>query len=301
MNTRPAEADFALIIDFDKTQPRPQRIFQAADEMISAFERFDELLARTIDTHITPVLMLEDIESGSLIIWLRNLLKAADDQALREINWKPQVGQYLVKAKYLAIDFLNRRIEATDRSRIEQLQSDLLRLAEDTNARHMPGYAAPAVPELISSLSAMAEARRRLARTDRMEYAGDEGRATFDLTVEWAPETLEDLYVRETLARPSGTLILRVKKPDYIGASQWEFKHGKQPISARLADTQWLAEFQAGRIDLRPGDALRCIVSEEIKYGFDSEVIAQRWVVEKVLEVIVNRGIQSDLLDRNGK
>ena len=64
--------------------------------MIRALQGLDATLVGAIDTKIEPVMVLEEIESGSLIIWLRNILTAADDEALKKLDWKPAVGKYLV-------------------------------------------------------------------------------------------------------------------------------------------------------------------------------------------------------------
>jgi hypothetical protein len=103
METMPERADFGLYINFDKGSDFPRRVFQAADQMISAFIAFDHMLAASLPLSIEPVLLLEDIEAGSLLIWLRNALKQTDDQAIKELDWKPQVGRYFVKGKYLLV------------------------------------------------------------------------------------------------------------------------------------------------------------------------------------------------------
>ncbi len=96
----PEEADFAIDIDFKRGEGNPQRVFRAADKMIQALQRVDEALCASIDTSIKPVMMLEDIEAGSIRIWLKNVLETADDQAIKELDWKPAVGKYLVRGKY---------------------------------------------------------------------------------------------------------------------------------------------------------------------------------------------------------
>ena len=96
----PPRADFAIYIDFDKESPNPQRVFQSLNDLIVAFQKFDRVLCQTIDSNIEPVMMLEEVEVGSLKVWLRNALQAIEDDGLKTLDWKPLVGKYLVKAKY---------------------------------------------------------------------------------------------------------------------------------------------------------------------------------------------------------
>jgi hypothetical protein len=170
-----SKADFAPVIEFDKNQPRPQRIFQAADRMISAFEAADRMLVSAIDVHIDPILMLEDVETSSLKIWLHNVLVATDDQALKELNWKRQVGSYLLKAKFVLIDFLNKSIRADDRHRLAQLRADLMTLAQETDVRYLPDYAPVPIPELLDRLAEMVDAKARLSGSDRVKYRRGRG------------------------------------------------------------------------------------------------------------------------------
>jgi hypothetical protein len=62
MVDRPPKADFAIVIDFARDEANPQRIFQAADALITAFQEFDRMLVKSIDSSIEPILILEDIE-----------------------------------------------------------------------------------------------------------------------------------------------------------------------------------------------------------------------------------------------
>src|SRR5438132_12178963 len=102
-------ADFALEIDFLPSSPDPARVFRSMTQLIDTFQRFDRELVQTIDLHIEPVMLLEDVEAGSVKSWLRAVLNATDDTGLQELNWRRIVGGYLVSAKYLLVDFLNRR------------------------------------------------------------------------------------------------------------------------------------------------------------------------------------------------
>jgi hypothetical protein len=90
--------DMEVRISFVKDAGSPSRIFLAATDMIQALEEMDRVLIRSISSQIKPVMMLEDVEVGSLKIILKNVLTQADDEALKSLDWKPLVGQYLVKA-----------------------------------------------------------------------------------------------------------------------------------------------------------------------------------------------------------
>lgn len=250
---------------------------------------------KSIDANIEPIMLLEDVEAGSLKIWLRNVLKATDDQALKEVDWKPQVGRYLVRAKYLVLDFVNQRIEVSDANRLAQLRQDLVKLAEETDVRHLPGYAPASASDLITSVTDFSTAKSRLLKRDSIRLISDEREESFNMEIEWTPEDMKGLFVKETIKHPPMNMILLIKKPDYIGSSQWEFRHGRARVLARVGHVEWLKRFQNQQIDVRPGDALRCMVEQEIQYGYDNEVIGEIFTITGVSEVLENRAQQLDL------
>ena len=61
-------------------------------------------------------MVLEDVEASSLRVFLKNTLSRVDDEALKTLDWKPVVGRYLVKAKYLALEFLDGKVPVGDHS-----------------------------------------------------------------------------------------------------------------------------------------------------------------------------------------
>jgi len=82
--------------------------------LLEAFHQLDVALVKSVDSKIEPMVLLEDIETGSLKAWLSYVLKAVDDQALKELDWKPLIGQYLVKAKYVVVNFLDGKTAISD-------------------------------------------------------------------------------------------------------------------------------------------------------------------------------------------
>jgi hypothetical protein len=280
------EADFAIYIQFEKDAERPQRIFRAADGLITAFQRLDTALAAAISPSIEPVLVLEDIEAGSLKIWLRDRLRDIDDQALHKLDWKPAVGKYLVAAKYAFVHFVNDEERRGKKGSLSDLRKEFLRLASETDIKKMADYSPPDASELIAAGGEIAAALGQLNPQDSARLITSLGDQQFNLTINWGPETLEQLSVKETFISPSAPMILAVKRPDYLGNAQWEFKHGTHPIRARIDDKEWLERFQKRQVDVRPGDSLKAVVSISRAYGYDNELIYEAYVIERVTEVL---------------
>lgn len=292
----PDDADFVLRIDFLKHVANPQRVFQAADAMIRAFQRLDRVLCASIDSRIEPMMMLEEIEAGSIKIWLKNVLSAVDDDALKKLDWKQAVGSYLLKAKYAYISWTNKESSALT---LADLSKEIKQIALETDVKHLPDYAPPSVIELAETTKQIEEAKSFLTAGDAISFgAPSDTPISFNLEVSWTTAELSEFSVKETTTFPNMRMNLIVRRPDYLGASKWEFRHGKKPIQAKIADVEWLKSFQVRRVDVRPGDALTCLVTIEYGYGYDNELIQENYTVTKVEKVLENLSSQASFLDK---
>lgn len=289
---RPQDADFSIVIDFEKGVDSPTRVFSAASDLIQSFENLDKVLARSIDSSITPVMLLEDVEVGSLKVWLKNALRSTDDQALKDLDWRPAVGKYLVRAKYVVL----RWIDQDDAPRnLQDLRREIKDLASETDVRRLPDYAPPDPSGLIEIARQLQDAKKRLGPNDKIYFEGADGPIELDLTVDIDPDELTKLATKETIEMPPAEMILAVKKPDYLGNSKWDLRHGRRSISARMEDSTFLNSFQNRKKDVRPGDALRCMVTVEMRYGYDNELISEVYAVTKVIDVLEDLNDQEDL------
>ncbi|MBI5598429.1 MAG: hypothetical protein HY890_01675 [Deltaproteobacteria bacterium] len=284
MNNKP-QADFCIEIDFKKGTEAPNRVFRALSDLIDAFHSFDLHLISSIDSKIEPVILLEDIETGSIKTWLRYVLNVVDDEAIKKLDWKPAIGKYLVKAKYLLIDFTKEKTEITDKNQITQLQDDILKLAKETDVKNIPDYQPVSGEKLLQNIKTITQSASILNPEDKLIYRTGEDATSFNLSFRYAPETVEALLTRESIESQQ-MMILKVRKPDYLGDSRWDFRHGDRSLPAKITDTLWLQGFQNREEDVRPGDSIKAEVKITTKYGDDLDVISVGYEILKVLEVI---------------
>jgi hypothetical protein len=87
----PDDADLAFEIDFKRGEGNPRRVFDSASELIAAFETLDEALVGSVDSKIKTLMVLEDIEGGSIKVWLRNVLNRIPDEGLKDLDWKKRL------------------------------------------------------------------------------------------------------------------------------------------------------------------------------------------------------------------
>ena len=95
---------------------------------------------------------------------------------------------------------------------------------------------------------------------------------------------MKALLVEESLSH-TDEMILRVKRPDFLGDSKWEFVH-EHVLEAKMLEYEWLERFRDGEITLLPGSALRARVQVDVAYGVEREIVSGSHTIIKVLEVI---------------
>jgi len=276
--------DFSIIIDFDKNSPNPSRIFKSMASLIETFEQFDNDLVKHINNKIETVLILEDVEKGSLKTILANALRKVPDDAIKDLDYKKIIGHYLLKAKYIVLNVLEGKTLLTDATEIDLIEMELEKAANETEINLIPTYVPINKKTIIKNIDNINTSLDILSEKDKVSYQSEFGNASFNLELEIDVESMEDMITEEEIVSNS-KMILKVKKPDYLGDSKWSFKHGTGTISARIIDLEWLKEFQNRKIDVRPQDSLVCMVKITVKYDYNYEVLSTSYEITKVIKI----------------
>jgi DNA-binding transcriptional ArsR family regulator len=278
---------FCIEIDYVKDSENPSRVFKCMSMLIDNIQELDQLLIQSIDSNLKPVLLLEDIKEGSLRAWLTTLLREIPDDSLKTLDWKPFVGQYLVMAKQFMLTYLEGKEEITSKEEINELQQGLSEIAQETGISESTFYQPLNAQRIIKGVGLLTTPLNQLNKQDKVRFftKADEIGVPFNIEFNFAPDKIENLLVREII-ESTITMILKVKKPDYLGTSMWVFKHGRRSVEAKILDIQWLTEFQNRKVDIRPGDSIRASVHTSVRYGFDNEVVSAVHEVIKVIDVL---------------
>jgi hypothetical protein len=167
--------DFAIRLDFERNSEEPSRIFRTMTGLIEACETIDTDLAASISIKVTPVLVLQEIQAGSLTSRLTYILKSIDDEALAHLDWKKIVGAYLVKCKRRLVEYIEKRSTIEEASEIYTLQ-DVLGQAVDEAGLILISLNSPLpAPRVAEHLRLLSDATRPLIPGDTAQFVTDEG------------------------------------------------------------------------------------------------------------------------------
>ncbi|HUT17462.1 MAG TPA: hypothetical protein VMW84_04105 [Acidobacteriota bacterium] len=293
------KSDFCIEIDFERGSfERPSRVFEAMAGLIEGMQALDIKLAQAIYVRLRPELVLEEIEAGSIRSWLRNRIIETDDEALEKLDYKKIIGDYLVKAKYRVLERLKDR-DSLEESKVKELQGELQQLAEETKVRKIPSYGIVRRRVLAEFWIKTSESTAVLGERDVARYISTPGQIVLPKGSVLPDEIKEEILTQE-ISTSETVLLLKVKKPDYLGQSRWLFHYDGHPIEASIEDKDWLESFQNSDIIVRPGDSLKASLKTEVKKGFDKEDVSVRYYVTKVIDVVVgDKGTQGSLFQED--
>jgi hypothetical protein len=282
--------DFGITIDFRPNTPDPARVYRSMTTLIEACQAVDIDLAGAVDPSLKPVLFLENIQVGSLTTFLRSVLESVDDDAIKNLEWKKAIGSYLVKAKRVMVDFLKERETIEQGADLYDLQAVIARAAAETGAAARDDYRPPPVLKVANAVRLISDGTKPLGDDDRASYLSPEGPVEINRSFRVTPEQIEEVLTETTIVNPRD-MILKVKKPDFLGDSMWDFRWDGRRLPARVMDAGWLADFHRGLHPLNPGDALDVAVEETVRYGYDKEVLATHYRVLRVRRVVSRESV----------
>lgn len=288
--------EYYVEVEYEKGSERPSHVFRAMAQLIETFQQIDVHLAASVSIGIEPVVVLEQIEAGSVRAKLATILRSVDDEALKTLDWRAILGTYLVRGKARILRYLDGKTEISNPDQLEILEAELVELAEETNVRQIPAYAPIPRRLLLGDLNAVSAAVGQLSEHESAVAVLEDERVEVPRNFVVSEEAIERLLTTETIDNEA-PIILKVKKPDYLGNSMWEFRHEGHKLEANLVDAEWLSRFHRRLVNIGPGDAIRARMRTVVNYDRSGEAVSSHREITKVLEVIpLPPGAQAELI-----
>lgn len=286
-------SDIILKIDFKEGDGSASRPFQIAADLIKALEELDSTLVKSVDSSIQTTLIVEDVQKSSIKVFLRNALKVLDDDSLKTLDWKPLVGQYLVKAKYAAIKWLDE-----DKPALSDLTEEVAKLADDAEIHHLHAPVPPNPTRLVQALDRLQSVKRGFHEGEGLTITLGPEEYSVDIGKTWVPSEQVEIPAGEMEMVAEQQTILMVRKPDMLGNTAWQFRIGKKNLTLPIEDAGWLDSYHAREIPILSGDALLVTLRTVNKFADNGELVETKQSITKVIKVIQQGGsAQGDLLD----
>ena len=145
MTSALARSGFGIKISFGRNSS-PAKIFRALSEIVTSFQQIDSHLLESINLEIEPMILLEDIEQGSIIAWFKTTLESLKDEDVEELKFKKIGGVFLNRARYAIVEFAQKKLQ--DKEQLKQLQQNIIDIAEESEVRKLVIYSQAPQPEI---------------------------------------------------------------------------------------------------------------------------------------------------------
>ena len=286
MNENKAEVCFCLTIDYDKKSPHPENVFTGIAKMIEAFQKMDEQLIGCVDNSLKPVLLLQDVERGSIKTWLQNQLQSMPDEVLQSGDLKQIIGKYLVDAKYFVLGKISDVDKIEDAEYVEGIEEGILKIAKETGVNKLNCYSKPPRDKLLGSINGVSNAFKEFRENDVIKVSNATGQTmTLNKSFQLSNEDIADFCAGQILEN-TNVAILKVKMPDFLGNAQWILKYGGKSLECKFLDAEWLKKYRAGIVTIKPGDSLMVSLHIISTYDNNHNLMTDKYEILKVQKVI---------------
>ncbi|MDD7380436.1 MAG: hypothetical protein PUG39_04245, partial [Succiniclasticum sp.] len=90
--------------------------------------------------------------------------------------------------------------------------------------------------------------------------------------------------------------ILKVRRPDFLGETEWDFRLQDQAIKGAIKDSEWLNRYLSRKVTVLPGDSLRVILHDTATYDPSGNLIKHKYYIKKVIGVLPFIKVEEPLL-----
>lgn len=286
--TTKIKSTFQIKLEFDKNTENPSRLFYSFAEMIDSVNHLDTVIAKTLNSTITSKIILDDVEKGSILAKLWNELVISEDGKIDNPEPTNNFKEYIEKSRNIAIDFVAKNKHSVED--LQKLGDDIIEIAKIKNVSETFSYAEPDLIELGKSINKMKTATNELDNNEGFILQSSNENPSG--IIKSGAEKIDIELVEKSLTKEEITnnydAFYKIKKPDFLGDSQWDFKHGNKSIKVKILHQDWLDKFHKGEIVVLPGDSLKVKIKQTNKYNRNGYLISEKIEIIKVLEIRKN-------------
>lgn len=269
----------------------PVAIFKEYTLMLTAFEKAEFEIAKSISSSIRYKSSLEAVETGSIITKIKSWIEDKETDLGNENLQKLNTQEYISNGIKTIVNNLAQDKNIT-KNTIERISSELNRLAEEFEINKIFSYAPVQQKNIIEVSKTIKEATSNLSDGEKV-YLTEANGSNIELPKKINIQVTEkDLDYKEKTIENESEQILKIKKPDYIADSAWELKFGRIFKNIKIEDSVWINKFLNKEIKIYPGDSIRCKVLTIDEYDNFGTLINTKISITKVLEII--EGIEED-------
>jgi hypothetical protein len=275
------QSDVIIKVSFNADSVPAARSFLATEKLAAALLATAQALLPTLNLALDAVAILEDLRSSTLTSWFSFQARSTLENDEQEKSRIP--CEYIEGATLAVLAWLQAPPEGW---RLSNLKEDIRSSAQAASAASWRSYAPLSEEALLQIIRAWSTVTESLVPSESHEVTIGSGTVIVDAGLSIPPPDV--LWPPEIVVSEKVELILIVEKPDYFGEGCWELRHGNARFSVVGMPRRWLQDFRERRIDVRPGDAIRCKVLMQRNYARGGEMTKEDLEILEILPTLVS-------------
>lgn len=241
------ESSFEIRLDYKPSTGKPERVFLAMAAYVTAFENLTFTVGKSIDADLNFTYELAGIQIGSL----KSIIKCTSGFE-KVANALASIPRYIANSM---VDLDSVESEELIDNVVEGVENELITLGavEFPNQVNIDRY------QYAKDIKILCKASELLADGETVDIrTPQDNNVTYLNTKVKFEKEVDDLFGTDSVEVKKIETLL-VKKPVFLGDSQWDFKSVERNLSfsAPIEHKEWLERYQScnmGHLD--PGDAL---------------------------------------------
>lgn len=258
---------FGIKIDYKVGRNRPEKVFEAMAMYINAYEDLFKLLSQTVGCKDEVSFVLDDVEKGSLITFLKKRHEKAIDiitsRILKEIT---QTTKDLTGISYIENEEQIDEIAENVDERLTELFPEIFSIAQSQIDKKT----------LAAILKRLSDANNNIRKDESVDLILDRNKdcpVKVNTNLKFSAN-LDELYTEDKVSWKGVTDRLFIVKPVNDGNSRWDCKslNMNQRFEAVMMDKIWLDRYQHGLIPaIGPSDIMLAKLNLVVKTKKDNK------------------------------
>ena len=279
-------------VEYVPGESDPRKILQCCVDSINALTSLDDSLAQCISSKVTTRIKLDGFKEGSWITKMNKIFFIDDDILNIDPNISAERAEIFVnQSRETILKAVNESGTRLDGSELLSIIEKVNDIAKVLNVSDAIGFTSPNPIEVARAINEVSDCSLELMEGENIQISSKDNP---DIQCDYIElprnkkvdidDVVDKLKIREI--ENTNDMILVIKKPDFLGDSQWEFKKGKETITAKIEDEKWLNRFKNGLVVIIPNDALHVDLYEKAIFDKNGMMLSVKRSIIQVKEKI---------------
>lgn len=282
---------YIIKVDYDSTRDNLSDSLKSLGKIVEGHKRLSDILIKATGEQgiSSTFIKMQNIEAGSIKLYIKRMFKKDNGEAVEN----ECLDMFSKKTTATIIKYMNTK-KSIRKEDIPALREEIIENYQNSNGKNILPIADEEIIDCARALQTPDELGEKQNVTTT--FLGKDYTYAPDFKVN-ENEIKEDYVVTEDSL--DNSILIKIKKPDYIGNSQWTVIYQDKTVEARILDEDWLNRFQNGKLLYKdcplPQNTIKVTadISIEKKNNIEQKVFL---TIKKIKEVIKNNNKQNILL-----